>query len=598
MAFNIATAKPTKKKGFDISTAKVVEPEQRGPIFPGVSRLGTQKLDPFQEPKVAEDVAGVVEGRTLGIPRAAIDFATGGRVQLPRGSTGGQVAGGLLSGKGIFDVLSKVPKLAGKGLLKSAGRGAAAGAITTQAPSITDLDTPLVERGILAGGGALLGGIFGPTSDLVAGGISKGLKALEKVRRRPAVIQKSIKGVKQRGERDLEAIKRGDLPRQERIAEKSLARAKAKGTKIKQSITESTDELDRITAQADERINQASSEGAKQGQIDIQESIGKGRKIYSKRLDEIADVVDQSDNPFTPDELIDVIDETLDEASSIFIEEGAPVKMLNAIRKRFIPEEGVVNVELETLTMKQLLRFKQIIDKSISASAKGGSKGFVPEDIVSIIFNKRLGGKIANRAGDEFIGLQSQYGDLAELSKQAFRTKFLGKSAFQAPSKLVKRVAKGGEGSVVEEEDLIRTFEQGQGLVPPTKNSIIAGTRRAIADKKAVQSQFKKKLTAKETGDAQNLLKLQDQNDKLVGQLERRLALKSGRTKVAQEQSKKVTADEVNRLEFRLKKAMERKEKLNKRLGILKWIGIRTAGAAIGIGAFRAITGKSGGNDF
>ena len=101
----------------------------------------------FQKQR-ANDALGVLEGATLGIPRAVVEQTVGRGVgaltgdqelqdklmNLPRGSQGGQIAGSFLGLGALSKGAKAIPALAGTNTMANMLRGSAVGATAANTP--------------------------------------------------------------------------------------------------------------------------------------------------------------------------------------------------------------------------------------------------------------------------------------------------------------------------------------------------------------------------------------------------------------------------------------------------------------------------------
>src|SRR3990167_5827489 len=167
--------------------------------------IPSQDSQEFKIPRrdFGQDVAGYIEGATLGIPRtvlesrfsplgniARIGYAAIGKEipEIPRGSKGGQLVGSFAGFGGLSRLVGKVPFLASRAV-KTAGpvmggvkrvsndllqrglRGSVTGALVINAPSFTELDTKPAVRAART----VAGGIIGGTAEAVAPPIIEGM---------------------------------------------------------------------------------------------------------------------------------------------------------------------------------------------------------------------------------------------------------------------------------------------------------------------------------------------------------------------------------------------------------------------------------------
>ena len=167
--------------------------------------IPSQDSQEFKIPRrdFGQDVAGYIEGATLGIPRtvlesrfsplgniARIGYAAMGKEipEIPRGSKGGQLVGSFAGFGGLSRLVGKVPFLASRAV-KTAGpvmggvkrvsndllqrglRGSVTGALGINAPSFTELDTKPAVRAART----VAGGIIGGTAEAVAPPIIEGM---------------------------------------------------------------------------------------------------------------------------------------------------------------------------------------------------------------------------------------------------------------------------------------------------------------------------------------------------------------------------------------------------------------------------------------
>lgn len=188
------------------------------PLNPSKESLESIGIKSRSFPKDVVDTAlGFVEGRTMGIPRAAIEKTTDYKV--PRGNLLGQTVGSIMSGKKLFDLTRKIP-----GLAKSFVRtGALTGGVGSQTPQFTEPDASSKER--------LTSGVIGASSGGLLGAIPGIIKTGGKLVRGLADIpSKSVKKLRELGaekvftpEMESETFLGKELtPKVQSIAKKSL----------------------------------------------------------------------------------------------------------------------------------------------------------------------------------------------------------------------------------------------------------------------------------------------------------------------------------------------------------------------------------------
>jgi len=140
--------------------------------------------------KLNNDLKGAFNTASFGIPRELIKHTTGN--DIGEGSGIGQAAGLLIPGAGIAKGVSKIAPLAGKGIMKAAGRGALTGAITSQAITPEKGFFDIGERKQNAAVGATVGAIAEPAVPAIAKGIGN---TFNSIRKAPKFISEMKAGV-------------------------------------------------------------------------------------------------------------------------------------------------------------------------------------------------------------------------------------------------------------------------------------------------------------------------------------------------------------------------------------------------------------------
>jgi len=147
-----------------------------------------------------EFVLSALDTAAFGVPRAALKTALGTRgLQLPKvqnkaADAAGKIAGLLVPAKIATSIATKIPGLAGRGILKGAARGVTEGTaigFTTSPEEFTDIQQRVLQSGI----GGAIGGVAVP--------LAKGVQNLTRVTKDATKFAQKVRGSLFQFKRDL-----------------------------------------------------------------------------------------------------------------------------------------------------------------------------------------------------------------------------------------------------------------------------------------------------------------------------------------------------------------------------------------------------------
>lgn len=405
---------------------------------------------------VSKTITGVGDIATAGIPRALLKQEG---VDVPRGGLIGQTAGLFGAGNLIRDRLIKAG-------LKTTGRkgiltGAIEGGATSQLIAPEEGFFNPLERGIQLG----IGTLAGPAVELGIG----------------------TKRAVERGTR-----KFFDPPKKT-FQERAAGRKVQIESGAQQKLDIIKNRVDSQNQIIDDLVAKTSRGSAVQAQQDLGQAFKAGKDQYQRRLTAISKELDDAGVQFTKKDVDEMIQETIDEAGDLFLDEGgAPIRLLNRIKDKInkvddvVPDVGVSALikatkkapkKAEVVKLEELLKIKRAVDAEITSGVQRGTTFFTSDDIVSAIFNRRMGERIAAKS-DSFRPLQQSYGELVERMKDAQRIFKISKGSTQTGTaetfiqKAAKGKARGGE------LEAIGRLEAGGELAPGVR-PIVEPTRQA-----------------------------------------------------------------------------------------------------------------------
>jgi len=468
-----------------------------------------EKIQRIQSPggQVASGtLLGFIQGSTGGIPREILQEGAG--VEIPRGNIVGEMAGAVGTGIGLDKALKrktleaipkgnladprKIPK--GVTLARNALSGLAGSQLIRPSESSGFFNPQ--ERGL----NAALGLLFGPsvaavarTGSAIGGAVKNILKPVAKSKQFPARFERTVQG----------------------LMDKATA-VKQKTTKFIKQVNDDLVEKNRI---ADDLVQTRATASARQAQIDLDNNFRAGKKQYSDSIDSVVKKID-AEKPFTEQDLINAITETLEEADEKLLPTGGRQRflleqMLKDLKPsaagrtisgktvdigRLSPEvSSQINKALgvdptKMLPVDKMLQAKRAVDSTISASGKAGR--FESTDIVSAIFNKNIGKRIAERSKD-YIPVQNSYTQLVERMKIKHRLFGQGtgasgtRGAATGTRRIQSVVRKEAIGPEVEE---LRRLEAGGKLGGKIK-STTEPARKIQAEKLRFAAEAKKKIS-------------------------------------------------------------------------------------------------------
>jgi len=469
---------------------------------------------------------GALNALTAFAPREILNQATG--AEIPRGNLAGEVIGSFGVGslanralvKGGLKSVSrpgaffpKISERTGKLIPKAKGvrdraREVLTGLAASQAfrpPEGTSFFDPL-ERSV-TGAVGILGG---PVAGSLVRGFKAGKKLLTQVSKQPKFTFK-----------DRAARISKDIAEQE-------ATLLGKGGSIQTKLRADTDRLGRL-------LNEDVAASSRLAQRELVEVSKSGRATYGKRLKEASKQLDESNNPLTNQDLLDVIDDTIKEADERGLPPGSQGRqLLEEIRNRVtgaggsirgvstlgrqaeLPEHVLKQLQKVTstgankrLNLSEFLANKQEVDRLMSASGRGGS--FTPNDIIVVIFNKQIGARVANKLGSKsFSETQKAYGAFIkrmDLAHDKFRFTE-GATASGEGAGFIKRVAaqKSTPAAAAEAETLGRIERGGrasQGIgrdITPTTigaKKLTVEIQRRVTRAERLEKQIRLQLSSK-----------------------------------------------------------------------------------------------------
>src|SRR3990167_6020820 len=404
-----------------------------------------------------------------------------------------------------------------------------------------DVLTNPLETGLLFAGRPIFGGIqtlgkvatkvpfgFGKTAQGIGNVLSKvATKPLEDI---PGDIARPFRGIG----RSIEKIKNPPIKFEQRLAGRTQQIKSEFESKTKNIESKLESDLDIV----DKNFQRVSEFESRKAQRDLSKSFKVGKKNYEAKLEAKANQIDES-TPFTRKEINQLADDALKEADELFIDEGgAPIRVLQKIKERY----GVKPVELDTLgrpvignlsnaneivSLKDVLKAKRAVDSAITPGAQSGIKSFTSDDIVSSIFNKKIGQAIAER-DNSFGQLQGQYGELAERMKDAYRLFKIGKGSkfTKTGTELLKRISSGKSESG--EIEAVERLIKGDSLSPAIsdvtsspKNIFYEGQKRKLSAGKDISN-----LNLSKEESLKHLAKIESKRSRFLAQ-------KQGRQKIA-----------------------------------------------------------------